>query len=44
MVFQEGDDGTLCMTSQECLDTKFSRYDEPSLKGNMRAELLGNLQ
>ena len=44
MVFQEVGGVPLWMTPQERVATKFSQYDEPQLKDNTKAELLGNLK
>ena len=44
MVFQEGEDVPLWTTQQERLKKKFSKYDEPQLKYNTKADLLSNLK
>ena len=43
MVFQEGFDGTFCMTPQERVVMKFSQYAEFPLKDKTKSELIGNL-
>ena len=44
MVFREGGNAPLLMTTQKRIATKFSEYDEPLLKYKTRVELLGNLR
>ena len=44
MLFQEGGDAPFWMNTQERVDTKFSQYDDPQLKDNKKAELLGNIK
>ena len=44
MVFQEGADVPFWMTTQECVATDISQYDQPQLKLNTKAELFDNLK
>ena len=43
MEFQGGSNGPLCMTPQESIATKYSYYDNTSLKYKTKAEFLGNI-
>ena len=44
VVFQQGSDVPFCMTPQQRVSTKFSHYDELSLKDNTKSDLFGNLK
>ena len=44
MVFQEGVNESIFMTQQERVAKHFSQYDDPQLKYNKKAELLGTIK